>query len=118
MLGSNIVYWIKVSLTLILSLMSVGGLVGYFYVSFGRFYRNRKNRWWVGPLAFGLPLISFIFGILILMMWNPITRSDFWPLFLISLIISLILGQSITSPYKLADWWIEFGKWLQKRKSR
>jgi hypothetical protein len=116
MVDSDLFYWLKVSLTIILSVLSFSGLIGYFYLSFRRLYQNRDNRWWVGLVAFILPLISLTFGIFILMMWNPITRSDFWPLFFLSFIVSLILGQSVTSPYKLADWWIEFGKWLQKRK--
>jgi hypothetical protein len=116
MLDNRFFFWLKIGITFLLSILGVSGLIGYFYISFRRLYRIRENRWWVGPLAFGLPLISITFGILILMVWNPITRSDFGILFFLSFIVSLILSQSVTSPYKLADWWIEFGKWLQKRK--
>ena len=111
-------YWIKVLLTIILSSLSLAGLLGYFYIDLRGFYRERENRWWAGPLATVLPLIALSCGLLIWMIWNPLVRTDFWPLFLFCLLVSIILGKSVTSPYVLAEWWVEFGKWWQKRKTK
>ena len=118
MIESSWSYWVKVGLTVIFSILGTVGLLGYFYLSFGGFYRNRENRRWAGFLAIGLPFIALTFGLLIWMLWNPLVSSIFWALLLLGLFISVLLGQSVTSPYKLADWWIVFDKWLQKRKSR
>jgi hypothetical protein len=110
--------WIRITITALLSIIVAGGLLGYFYLIFGGFYRIRENRWWLGLLAIGLPFFSLTLGLIIWMIWNPLVISIFWPLLLLDLFISFILGQSVTSPYQLADWWLEFGKWLQKRKSK
>jgi hypothetical protein len=109
---------IRILLTIVLSVLSISALLGYFYISFGGFYRNREKRWWIGILAFSLPAIALFSGLLIWTLWNPLVSVMFWYLFGFSLFVSYILYQSITSPYKAADWWIEFSKWLQKRKSR
>jgi hypothetical protein len=118
MISSDAVYWLKICLTFVLAILGITGLLSYFYLDIRGFYRIRENRWWVGFLATGLPLISLTLGILIWMIWNPLLHKAFWPLFFLSIIVSFLLGQSVTSPYKLADWWIEFSKWQQKRKSR
>lgn len=118
MTSSSWGYWGRVGLTLILSLSGVSALLGYLYLSFRRFYRKRENRWWVSLLAIGLPFIALTSGLLIWMLWNPLVSSLFWVFLFLSFLISVILCQSVTSPYKMADWWIEFDKWRQKRKSQ
>jgi hypothetical protein len=54
--------------------------------------------------------------LIIWMLWNPLVINIFFPLLFLGLFISFILYQSVISPYKLADWWVEFGKWLKNRK--
>lgn len=108
----------RIVLTIVLSVTGIGALLGYFILSFGRFYRNRENRWWVGALAFVLPATTILFGLLIWAIWNPLVRGIFWYLFGFGLFIDYVLYQSVISPYIAADWWIEFSKWRQKRKSR
>lgn len=113
------VYWIlKVIGTIFLGIVGFCALAGYYYVDTRNLYREPSNRWWAGLLAMGLPMISGLSVIMVLLIWNPLARSVFWPLVFLSAFVSFLLGQSITSPYKLADWWIEFGKWYQQRKSR
>ncbi len=51
-----------------------------------------------------------------LVYWVKITVA--WTLIIFAFVVSIALGESVKSPYKLAEWWIEFGKWRQNRKSR
>ena len=104
--------------TIILSITGISALLGYFYLSMGRFYQYREKRWWVGMLAFVLPGIALLFGLFIWMMWDSRVATMFWYLFGFSLFVDFILYQSVTSPYKMADWWLELNKWLQGRKTR
>jgi hypothetical protein len=110
--------WIKISITVLLSSIAMIGILGYFYISISGIYRNPQNRWWVGLLSIGLPIVTLFSGLIIWMLWNPLIIDVIVPLLILSLFVSVLLGQSITSPYKLADWWIEVGKWRQKRKQK
>lgn len=118
MINNSFISWIKVFLTVFLSIISIGCLLGYFYISFSGLYRKPENRWWVGLLAIGLPLISLTLGLIIWIVWNQLVLSILWPILFLILFVSYLLGQSVTSPYKLADWWTELSRWLMKRKSQ
>jgi hypothetical protein len=105
---------IRVVFTIVFSVVGFSALLGYFFLSFGRLYQNRENRWWAGALAFILPAITILFGLLIWALWNPLVSGIFWYLFGFGLFVAYVLYQSVISPYTAADWWAEFSKWLQK----
>ena len=109
---------IRVVLTTIFSVISFSALFSYFFLNFGRLYQNRENRWMAGTLAFILPAITTLFGLLTWVLWNPLVSGIFWYLFGFSLFVDYVFYQSAVSPYKAADWWTEFSEWLQKRKTR
>jgi hypothetical protein len=108
----------KIIVTVLLVIVSIGGIAGYFYIDIRRLYQEKENRWWVGLLAIGLPIISFISGVVILMLWNPSARKVFWFLLLFIVGVSLILRESIVSPYEMADWWSQVGNWWKQKKKR
>jgi hypothetical protein len=108
--------WIRIIITFLLSSIIIISLFGYLYLSLRKSYANKVKRRWVGLLAMGLPFVSFTLGLIIWMLWNPLVIKIFLPLLFLGMFISFILYQSIISPYKLADWWVDFDKWLKNRK--
>ena len=100
--------------TVLLGIITIAGLGSYLYIDLCRLYKKRERRKWIGLLAIILPLIALTSGIGILMIWNILARRLFWQLLLLAGVVSFILWQSITSPYKIADWWSKLGNWLKK----
>ena len=108
---------VKIVITIPLAIISAAGIIGYFYISFGRLYEKREDRLRIGLLAFGLPMIALMSGIGILLIWNPLAIGILELLLLLSAVTSIILWQSIISPYKMADWWTKMAIKLNKKKS-
>lgn len=118
MIISELEFWTKIFFSTLLVMIGVIAFVSYFYLDIRRCYQRQENRWWVGVLVTILPFIGLSIGLFVWMLWNPAIRPLFGILWFSCLVLSIILGQSVTSPYKMADWWNEFGKWLEKRKYR
>ncbi len=90
-------------------------MFGYVYIDIRHLYREHERRRWIGLLAFLLPLTGLLAGIAILMIWNPLIRSLFWFLVIFAGVLSIVLWQSVVSPYEMADWWSKLGAWLKQR---
>jgi hypothetical protein len=104
--------------TVILGIILLIVLIGYVYIDIRHLYRERERRWWIGLLAFILPMTGLLAGIGILVIWNQLIRSLFWLLLIFAGVLSIILWQSIVSPYEMADWWTKFGIWWKQRNKK
>lgn len=104
--------------TVLLGLILLIVLIGYVYIDIRHLYRERERRRLIGLLAFVLPMSALLSSIGILLIWNPLARSLFWLLLILAGVVSIILWQSIVSPYEMADWWSKFGKWWKQKNKK
>ena len=113
--STNLGEIINIIVTVILGMIVVIALFVYMYIDIRHLFRDRDRRWKIGLMAFLSPLVGVLAGIGILMIWNPSIRPLFWMLVIFAMVLSIILWQSIVSPYKLADWWGQLGAWIKKK---
>ncbi len=114
----DIVGTVLLGTVLLISLLGYCFIFGYTYFNIRYIYSNRERRYGFGLLAFLLPFTGLLAGVVILMIWKPLTRSLFLPLVIFSVFLSVILWQSIVSPYQMAEWWGKLGAWLKKRNKK
>jgi hypothetical protein len=109
---------VQIAGTLFLGAILLIVLIGYVYIDIRHLYREREQRRMIGLLALLLPFTGLLAGIGILMIWNSLLRSLFWLLVIFVLVVSIILWQSVISPYEMTDWWSKLGAWLKKRNKK
>ena len=100
-----VLYYLKVVVTIILSIISLGLMVVYFY-------------WKVSPdntdqseiYTFAFPTLSFLVGSLVWMIWDPLAREGWMILVLLSFVLGALFQQSAMSPVRLGQFWSNLGK--------
>jgi len=106
-LGFLFWYYLKVLATIALAIAGVGLMVIYQRITFKV---NSDNIEKSEVYTFLLPLLAFLAGSSIWMIWDPLARKGWMILVFVSFVLGSLFQQSATSPVRLNQFWSKLGK--------